>query len=120
MHLESVEVTDVEVGGNLTEDAEEMEEGDDVPLRVSAGSSCIEGENVWRFKDFGNGQNYRPHSSNCTSVGKVRGCILRNLMKPSIEANRSMKRKQVKQVVTGAGSTISLANLPLKSSMYRQ
>ena len=108
------------MGGEYIDMSDLHQDDDCVPLKLSVVSPNIEGHFVWRFKDLVNGLNYRPHNSDCTSVGKVKGELLRKIMKPSIDTNRFMQGKQVKQAVTGAGSSISLANLPSNSSMYRQ
>lgn len=111
---------DVEQAGGEYIDMSDLQKDDDcVPLKLSVANPNIEGHCVWKFKDLGNGLNYHPHNSDCTSVGKIKGELLRKIMKPSIEANRFMQGKQAKQAVTGAGSSISLTNLPSNSSMYR-
>jgi|EP00505_MAST-04D_sp_SCG-Rhode-Island_P001732 hypothetical protein len=75
---------------------------------------------VWKWKIIGDGKNYFPHDESCTSVGKATGPLLKEIMKAKIASNPHMSGKQVAAAMTGVGSSISLANLPSKSSMYRQ
>ena len=81
--------------------------------------SLDENEYVWCFGTFGNGLNYLPHATSCTSMAVFTGNVLQTMMRPSISANRHISGKQVKAALTGSGSNITLANFPSKSSMYR-
>ena len=75
---------------------------------------------VWKWIIMADGKNYIPHDEMCTSVGKATGPLLQQIMRAKITVNRHMSRKQVVAAMTGAGSSISQANLPSKSAIYRQ